>query len=76
MQEPLSFEKIITDCREKLTKLQATLESVHQIILTISQSYYWTPEWQAKEKRADEDARAGRSKQFKSAEELIRELKS
>ena len=39
-----------------------------------SQAYFWTPVWQAKEKRADEDVAMGRSKMFNSVEELIAEL--
>ena len=36
-----------------------------------SQSYYWTDEWQAKEKRADEDLRLGRHERFESIEDFI-----
>jgi len=40
------------------------------------QAWFWTPEWQAKEREADADCAAGRVKTFKSAKELIRALKS
>ena len=39
-----------------------------------SQSYFWTEEWQAKEKRADEDLKQGRFKRYASAEEAIADL--
>lgn len=39
-----------------------------------SQSYYWTSEWQAKEERADADARLGRSRQYDSVEEAIADM--
>jgi antitoxin MazE len=39
-----------------------------------SQAYYWSAEWQEKEHRADEDARAGRLESFESAEDLIADL--
>ena len=35
------------------------------------QSYYWTPEWQAAERTADEDIRQGRTQRFASADEAI-----
>ncbi|MBU1486962.1 hypothetical protein KKH56_02780 [bacterium] len=38
------------------------------------QAWFWTPEWQAKEREADEDLRAGRYKRFK-AEEVDRAIK-
>ena len=39
-----------------------------------SQDYYWTKEWQAKEKRADEDQKQGRFKRYASAEDAIADL--
>jgi AbrB family looped-hinge helix DNA binding protein len=39
-----------------------------------SQSYFWMKKWQAGEKEADEDIKAGRVKEFDSTEELIKEL--
>ncbi|MFQ6057256.1 MAG: AbrB/MazE/SpoVT family DNA-binding domain-containing protein [Anaerolineae bacterium] len=39
-----------------------------------SQAYFWTEEWQAAEREADEDIRAGRVRAFESAEELIADL--
>lgn len=41
------------------------------------QAWFWTPEWQKKEREADEDIKAGRvSGPFHSANELIKHLKS
>lgn len=40
------------------------------------QLWYWTPEWQAGERQADEDIRAGRVESFRSAEDLIRNLRA
>lgn len=40
------------------------------------QAWFWTPEWQAKEREADADLAAGRVKTFKSAAEAIAWLKS
>ena len=41
-----------------------------------TQDYYWTEEWQAGEKEADEDIKAGRVKHFSSVSSLIAELHS
>jgi len=40
------------------------------------QRWFWTPEWQAKEREADADFAAGRYKTFETAAELIASLKS
>ncbi len=39
-----------------------------------SQSYFWTQEWQAAEKEAEEDIKKSRVKKFDSVKELIKEL--
>jgi hypothetical protein len=39
-----------------------------------NQAYFWTKRWQASEKAADEDIKAGRVKTFNSAEELMKDL--
>jgi bifunctional DNA-binding transcriptional regulator/antitoxin component of YhaV-PrlF toxin-antitoxin module len=38
------------------------------------QAYFWSREWQEAEREAEEDIRAGRVKEFASAEESIRDL--
>lgn len=38
------------------------------------QSWYWTPEWQAAEKEADEDITAGRVHRFDDVEDAIKFL--
>ena len=40
------------------------------------QAYFWTPEWQQAEQEADEDIKAGRTRRFSTAEELIADLDS
>ena len=39
-----------------------------------NQAYFWTKDWQAAEKTADQDIKAGRVKVFDSVDELIKEL--
>lgn len=40
------------------------------------QAWFWTPEWQAKEREADEDFQAGRFQSFASVEDLIADLRA
>jgi bifunctional DNA-binding transcriptional regulator/antitoxin component of YhaV-PrlF toxin-antitoxin module len=40
-----------------------------------SQAYFWTREWQAGEREAEEDIRRGRVKKFKSVKELMDDLR-
>lgn len=39
-----------------------------------SQAYFWTREWQAAEREASEDIKAGRVRSFSSVDELLGEL--
>ncbi|SFR13973.1 hypothetical protein [Desulfoscipio geothermicus] len=39
-----------------------------------NQSWYWTPEWQAAEKEADEDIAAGRVHRFKNVNDALKFL--
>ena len=41
-----------------------------------SQAYFWTKEWQEREREAEEDIRKGRVKKFKSMKELMRDLRT
>ena len=41
-----------------------------------SQAYFWTEEWQAAEREADEDIRAGRTRTFESVDELLADLEA
>lgn len=45
-------------------------------LIDASEAYYWTPEWQAGERKADEDIKAGRFRRFKSAADLVKYLDS
>ena len=39
-----------------------------------SQAWYWTKEWQEREKRADEDIAAGRHRDFDTLDDALRYL--
>jgi AbrB family looped-hinge helix DNA binding protein len=45
-----------------------------QKVIDATQTWFWTPEWQAKEREADADLAAGRSRFFASNEEFLSSL--
>ncbi len=51
------------------------LELIPAKFVPKDQLWFWTPEWQAKEREVDEALARGEFKEAKSADELIRELK-
>jgi antitoxin MazE len=46
------------------------------LIIDRSQSWFWSKEWQEKEKEVEEDIKAGRITKAKSVDELIEKLES
>jgi len=52
------------------------LEMIPVSLIPKDQLWFWTPEWQAKEREADEDIAQGRVKEFSTVEELLKDLKS
>jgi len=46
------------------------------MMIDASQAWFWTPEWQAGEREADEDIAAGRVERFESDEEFLAALRS
>lgn len=61
--------------REGLNKEERRL-AIKAGLIDKDQEWFWTPEWQAKEKEADEDTKAGRYRDFDSMADMIRDLKS
>jgi len=45
-------------------------------VIDATQTWFWTPEWQAGEREADRDIRLGRGEVFKSGEEFLSALES
>jgi bifunctional DNA-binding transcriptional regulator/antitoxin component of YhaV-PrlF toxin-antitoxin module len=41
-----------------------------------SQSYFWTKEWQEREREAEQEIRKGRVKKFKSVKGLMKDLRT
>jgi len=60
--------------------VEVKLDEEGHIVLTpkklidASQAYFWTEEWQRGERKADEDIKAGRVKEFNSVAEALQYL--
>ena len=52
------------------------VEMIPASLIPKDQIWFWTSEWQKKEREADEDIAAGRMKEFASAEDLLKDLRS
>lgn len=52
------------------------VEMIPARLVPRDQLWFWTPEWQKKEREANEDLAAGRLKEFESVEDLLKDLKS
>lgn len=50
------------------------LELRPNIAVPVDQAWFWTPEWQAGEREADEDAAAGRSTVYDNVEDFMASL--
>jgi hypothetical protein len=49
---------------------------IELILIPKDQRWFWTPEWQRKERKADEKIAQGRVKESASVDELLEDLKS
>lgn len=61
---------VLDEQRATRSAVDELAESVNAAVDEDDQSWYWTPEWQEGERRADEDLAAGRSTVFRSEEEM------
>ena len=68
------LKKQLKGLTDKVEAMEEMVKESNEILVAFSQSYYWTPEWQEKEARAEEDLREGRYKQYDDVEEFIREM--
>jgi hypothetical protein len=62
MDGKLDFEKVKVDSR--YAKFESRIDP--------EQIYFWTPEWQAKEREADEDIAAGRWEEFDNLDDVFK----
>jgi hypothetical protein len=65
-----------TDAEYSHTKVVRYLlaQAAHGLTDTDDQAYFWTEEWQAAERRVDEDIAAGRYKDFATMEDFLADL--
>ena len=52
------------------------VEMIPARLVPRDQLWFWTPEWQKKEREADADIAAGRLKEFESVDDLMKDLRS
>jgi AbrB family looped-hinge helix DNA binding protein len=52
----------------------AKIVPIKTITVPRDQAWFWTPEWQEKEKEADEDIRKGRYQEFEDVEDLLKDI--
>jgi AbrB family looped-hinge helix DNA binding protein len=52
------------------------IEMIPVSMIPKDQLWFWTPEWQKKEREADDDIAHGRVKDFGSVEDLLKDLNS
>lgn len=74
LRELKGLRKTVRELSGRVENLEELVKESHKVILALSQTYYWTAEWQAKEERADEDEALGRAKRYESVEALLQEL--
>ncbi|MFH1563769.1 MAG: AbrB/MazE/SpoVT family DNA-binding domain-containing protein [Nitrospirota bacterium] len=51
-----------------------SIRLIPQNFISNDQSWFWTPEWQAKEREADEAIARGEVKEFDNVEDLLKDL--
>ncbi len=56
--------------------VEQRIQLIPTSLLPKDQLWFWTPEWQRKEREADEDIARGRFKESTSVDELLKDLKS
>lgn len=74
LREVKALRKTVQKLSGRVESLEELARESHKVILALSQAYYWTDEWQAKEERADEDDALGRAKRYESVAALLQEL--
>ncbi len=75
VEVPLEQEKTLRDALDTLSRTNGT-DSAQTILLdalriAAEQSYFWTPEWQAGEREAEQDLAEGRVETFDTMEGML-----
>lgn len=62
------------DLVEVVRREDGVIELRPRLVVDPSQAWFWSDEWQAMEREADDDVAAGRVKRFNDVESLLTEL--
>ena len=62
------------DILEVIVEEDGSVRLIPKVAIDRSQAYFWTERWQAGEREAEEDLRAGRYQDFSSMDDLIKSL--
>jgi len=78
IEVPVEQQAAIEEALAVLDQTEGTV-SLQTLILdalhtAVEQAYFWTPEWQAKERSADQAIAEGRVRTFDTMEEMLRFL--
>ncbi len=60
----------------ELRVLEDRIELVPMALVPRDQAWFWTPEWQAKERAAEKARKTGRHREYKSAAKAVAALRS
>jgi AbrB family looped-hinge helix DNA binding protein len=60
----------------RMRLVERRIQLIPTTLIPKDQLWFWTPEWQKKEREADEDIARGRVKESTSVDELLKDLKS
>jgi len=81
-------QKILLEAREKIEYIQKDILHSHGLtkeeakvaskvgLIDPDQAWWWTEEWQKKEREAEKDIKEGKVKRFTNVEDLIKDLHS
>ncbi|MDO9529045.1 MAG: AbrB/MazE/SpoVT family DNA-binding domain-containing protein [Syntrophales bacterium] len=58
----------------EIEKNTARLIPIKTVKVPRDQAWFWTPEWQTKEREADQDISAGRYREFDKMKDLLKDL--
>ena len=75
IEVPPEQEQAIQDALEKLSRMETGV-SAQTVVLdalrtAAEQTYFWTPEWQAKEQAADQAIAEGRVRTFDTMDQML-----
>lgn len=75
IEVPLEQEQAIQDALETLSRMETGISAqtvmLDALRIAAEQTYFWTPEWQAKEQAADQAIAEGRVQTFDTMDQML-----